>query len=427
MLSETLKYLYLLFDTASPSPISNKVFTTEGHLLSLPHRLLKPPPAVRRALHRGENQQCPAYLPPTLNGIVAGIEQRADYDYARSLVFGPSGANLSVDPNAPLAGMCVAPSPPRWSFEVVLAATNATSTTIPPEGQHSLVGKVHRDDPSGALVISDVQGVILNVRWRLDGTGYDVSSIGPHRVRPGQQVLVTDASMSEYLPVMREDPIVSHTPPEVMLRFSAKSSVFLHAIGATATFGRSFSSSPDDGSSWAIGSGRVSLTRPRDNTLGCEPFTDPIDGVVLLDRGGCTFFLKLLHAARAGASGVLTMNYAPEVQAEIIRIEGRAEDGLIRPSADDEDPDLVHAVRGAGLAFIEYGIGQRLVAELEAGTRVSVDVLRLDGSSGPANSGGHDSVPLPPAMSARERQVDLGMFMVGDWPIRNLRVVDSPP
>jgi mannosidase alpha-like ER degradation enhancer 1 len=39
-------------------------------------------------MHRGENLWCPIYEPPTLGGLVVGIERRADYEYARSLVFG---------------------------------------------------------------------------------------------------------------------------------------------------------------------------------------------------------------------------------------------------------------------------------------------------------------------------------------------------
>jgi hypothetical protein len=39
-------------------------------------------------MHRGEDLFCPAYEPPTLGGLVVGIERRLDYEYARSLVFG---------------------------------------------------------------------------------------------------------------------------------------------------------------------------------------------------------------------------------------------------------------------------------------------------------------------------------------------------
>lgn len=82
------QYLYLLFDDRDTSRLTNRVFTTEGHLLSLPFDKLRPPSKIRKAMHRGENLYCPKYEPPTLNGLTVGIEQRTDYEYARSLVFG---------------------------------------------------------------------------------------------------------------------------------------------------------------------------------------------------------------------------------------------------------------------------------------------------------------------------------------------------
>lgn len=40
---------------------------------------------------------CPAYRPPTLNGLVVGIERRADYEHARSLVFGLGTAGTVIE------------------------------------------------------------------------------------------------------------------------------------------------------------------------------------------------------------------------------------------------------------------------------------------------------------------------------------------
>jgi mannosidase alpha-like ER degradation enhancer 1 len=82
------QYLYLLFDDTPPSSLSNSVFTTEGHSLSLPHGLLAQPSPIRRELHRGEQQFCPIYRPPHLNGLRVGIEQRDDWEYGRTLIYG---------------------------------------------------------------------------------------------------------------------------------------------------------------------------------------------------------------------------------------------------------------------------------------------------------------------------------------------------
>jgi len=50
VLSETLKYLYLLFDEGNPlaSSDSNLIFTTEGHVLTLNSTHLRPMSEIRR-------------------------------------------------------------------------------------------------------------------------------------------------------------------------------------------------------------------------------------------------------------------------------------------------------------------------------------------------------------------------------------------
>lgn len=72
---------------------SNFVFTTEGHILVLDARHLRPITSVRRKLRRVENLQCPAYQPPKFgnnyndnNGLLGGVQSREDFDFARALV-----------------------------------------------------------------------------------------------------------------------------------------------------------------------------------------------------------------------------------------------------------------------------------------------------------------------------------------------------
>lgn len=68
-------------------------------------------------LRRGENVQCPTYRPPTLGGLVVGIEQRQDYEYARSLVYGP-GVDGRAEEQGQVHwseyGFCAVPSVPRY-------------------------------------------------------------------------------------------------------------------------------------------------------------------------------------------------------------------------------------------------------------------------------------------------------------------------
>lgn len=85
-----LQYLYLLFDEDNPINIgvTNSVFTTEGHLLSLDKILLKPAPKSRK----GEALYCPRYDPLatvnaslTAGALQTGIPHRRDMEYARAL------------------------------------------------------------------------------------------------------------------------------------------------------------------------------------------------------------------------------------------------------------------------------------------------------------------------------------------------------
>jgi mannosidase alpha-like ER degradation enhancer 1 len=92
MLSETLKYLYLLFDTdnAINNADSGTVFTTEGHRLSIPANL-RPKQSSKSMQYKqtefaGANYQCPAYQAFSANGLQAGIRRRPDYDYVSTLV-----------------------------------------------------------------------------------------------------------------------------------------------------------------------------------------------------------------------------------------------------------------------------------------------------------------------------------------------------
>lgn len=92
MLSETLKYLYLLFDTENPinKEDSGTIFTTEGHRLRIPFSL-RPKYSLKSIQYKQQefanaNYQCPVYNPFTANGLRAGIRRRPDYDYVSTLV-----------------------------------------------------------------------------------------------------------------------------------------------------------------------------------------------------------------------------------------------------------------------------------------------------------------------------------------------------
>ena len=96
MLNRLIKYLYLLFDEDNPlhSDDSNYVFTTEGHILWLDRKYLKPTSVARRKMRKVDAHQCPAYFGQAQESnrqqdsvnLVQGIRSLHYLDYARELV-----------------------------------------------------------------------------------------------------------------------------------------------------------------------------------------------------------------------------------------------------------------------------------------------------------------------------------------------------
>lgn len=321
MLSETLKYLYLLFDPTPSAGVSNTVFTTEGHPLRMPHNLTTAPGAAWRFNHRREDLYCPAYRPQTVNGRPVGIESRDDYDYARFLVFGDD-KSPAEDHSLWGYGTCRVPQVPKFAFEMILTPADTTDTdALPPHDPSPPAAKVHQLE-DGDWVINNIDGLHLGCRWRLDGSGYDVSSIGPHRVRQGQNVLVTDHRMDGYLP---QPPM---RPESIWLTVEGKKEHTLAA--ATAHFGRPFGETLD------------SLLIVRGDR-GCEPLRVRTDRAfaLVVKRGDCTFADKAFNAAQSGARLLIIVN---------------DEKGLLRPSAFDEDDEFDAAVQGLSIALVDQPV-----------------------------------------------------------------------
>ncbi|WVR03311.1 hypothetical protein IAU60_000302 [Kwoniella sp. DSM 27419] len=461
MLSETLKYLYLLFSD-TPFPNANKVFTTEGHPLRMPSRLLRAPSAVRKARRLGENHHCPRYQPATAGGrvtgqgIVIGIEGRNEYEYARALVYGWDKEGLEVEDWNRMwwpGGTCRVPTVAKFAFEIVLTPSNGTDgSKAPPEDPSPGLDKVHQDSKTGDYIVTNIDGLRLGVRWRFDGTGYDVANIGPHRIRQGQSVVIVDPAMQDFLPVPSTTvPNPSQSPPEVILRFSLFSGdpgqpgnegqVFLHAVGATSTFGKVFKPSALAGStSWELGGKAIRLVVPpetdRGDEEGCEPIhlEHQVDGpfVLLLARGNCTFLEKVVNAQAIGAIGVLVIGTARTTSdaasaSSTAGAEQEWEEGLIRPSADESDPTVLASVVEMGVVYTEHVVGEvlRRIAKDQEEVTMAVDVTQVDASeirqsvsAGEADSS-QASAPHPRGSTVP------GQLRVGEHAIWNLRVVDA--
>lgn len=228
--------------------------------------------------------------------------------------------------------------------------------------------------------------------------------------------------MEGYLPIPQ---VHTHEgPTETILRFSSSwfdsaPQVFLHAIGATATFGKSFS--PSRLSSFTTASNPITLVYPLDEQDGCTPLNlpeeRPSEYVVLLDRGGCTFLDKLVHATRAGASGAIVAGLPPSSSSSP---DDEEYEGLLRPSAEGEAAALLKEVSSSGLLYVDWRTGDVLRSHASEGTGMLVDVLPLDGQVATDTESVQDYNSAGRGRKAREGRVG-----VGEWPIWNLRIVET--
>ncbi|THH17946.1 hypothetical protein EW146_g2940 [Bondarzewia mesenterica] len=323
VLSETLKYLYLLFDEMNPlhSDDSNYVFTTEGHILFLGNEHLKPMSTALRKLRRNESHQCPAYVPiaigvEELPGLTLGIYSRPDVDYSSYLVGMPllDEDKSSWHPN----GWCEVPQVDLYSYDFILSADGKAVS----EDSSPNLKKV-APVPDG-FIVHNISGLRTRIVSRLDGRGYDVTKLGLHTVRSGQIVYINDTALVLKPANDAHSDQGERRPPDVQMRvfvdfvdpmFQVQlgmdgTATDVVVTGHTSMFGANPMRQPSsDFRPLRFGHGEgVDLVRDFDNPLGCLPYKRSYNGeAILVHRGDCTFLEKLQMAHQAGASGVVVL------------------------------------------------------------------------------------------------------------------------
>ncbi|KAG2135913.1 glycoside hydrolase family 47 protein [Suillus bovinus] len=361
-LSETLKYLYLLFDEDNPlhKDDSHYVFTTEGHILSLPREVLKPMSRIRRKMRGEENHQCPLYEPVqdllpdgTISGLIRGVGSRADVDYARYLV-GLRSQALDEHHWSP-DGWCAIPEVDLYSFDFIMSPG----------------GKVVPEDPNPSplklktvadgFILHNVTGIRAHVVSRLDRKGYDITKLGPHAVRTGQIVYVNDSALWN-----PPDPRPTYRSKDVKLRIfldtfdtvltaqpgasSFNGETYVNAY--TAQFGGDLAA-PDASDTLLFGYWEgTEVQQDKGNPLGCKPYETNFDGnAVLVHRGECAFLEKLVYARDAGASGVIVVS---------------DEDTPINPSASPAEIAAAGDLSNVALVLLPYTVGKSVTAMVDA-------------------------------------------------------------
>ncbi|KAJ3514072.1 hypothetical protein NLJ89_g2582 [Agrocybe chaxingu] len=330
-LSETLKYLYLLFDEENPlhSDDSNYVFTTEGHILTLGSEHIKAPPSAQRRMRRVNSHQCPAYIPFMHSvdhrrnnfGLVMNVQARPDMEYGRHLVgLAPRAADQRYwSPD----GWCERPKVEPYTYEFILSPGGKT---VPEDLSPSLLKLGLLPD---GFILHNVTGIRAQIVQRLDGRGYDISRLGHYSVRPGHLVYISDSHIFashedgrlDQDEIRRRDSqiqirVFSATvgqPTEKQAPLLGKTSVDISVTAYTAHFGADLSSSVHLELNKSPPRIRrpegVAVRRDTDNVFGCGPYELSYpDSMLLVRRGDCTFLEKLLMAHEASAAGIIIIS-----------------------------------------------------------------------------------------------------------------------
>ncbi|KIY51587.1 alpha mannosidase-like protein [Fistulina hepatica ATCC 64428] len=434
-LSETLKYLFLLFDEENVlhQDDSNYVFTTEGHILTLTPEQLLVSPAGRRTTPRPRvgSPQCPAYTPfmrtynsmPKGGGLVGGVRSRPDYDYARQVL--SLSANSADEQAWSLDGWCEKPKVTLFSYDFVLSANgkNVPEDLSPSYLKLALV-------PDG-YIVHNVTGIRVHIVQRIDGKGYDIRKVGHYSVRPGQLVYVDDPSILQpryegegetlgldvTLRVFYEDPdpLSPLDPAQAAMDSTGISETFsdVEALvtGYVALFGGDiFEPTPLGKSPLRMTStDGVPLARERPNDLGCEPYHGNYTGAALVvTRGTCTFLEKLIRARDAGAAGVIVIS---------------DDDMSINPTTEVEDLAEAGDISDVVLLIVRKSEGQVLLDMLDAaqGRELMRVMLQVD-----TTSVFDESEPSTPTKTQEERKgKDDGqrILYINGHPLLNTRLL----
>ncbi|KAF4619947.1 hypothetical protein D9613_005188 [Agrocybe pediades] len=360
-LSETLKYLYLLFDEENPlhSDDSNYVFTTEGHILTLDRDHMNPMSKSRKRTRNIESHECPAYTPITSGshkskpGLVQGVRSRSDMEYARHLV-GTSPAFADESHWSP-DGWCEKPRVDPY----------ANGKGVPEDLSPSFLKLGTRPD---GYIIHNVTGIRTQIVQRLDGQGYDIRKLGHYTVRPGQLVYINDPHIfpKEGNANLAQEEFF-HREPEVTLRvftpeldsmldistgLLGSKAIDVSVIGYTARFGADLSShiaADAKGVTHKLRNPKgLSVRRNSANEYGCDPYEETYaDSMLITKRGHCTFLEKLVNARAGSAAGIIV------ISDEEMGINPTANRDELVAAGNLDDVALVLLPKTAGEAFEE--------------------------------------------------------------------------
>ncbi|GBB93048.1 hypothetical protein RclHR1_00210044 [Rhizophagus clarus] len=293
VLSETFKYLYLLFDTDNKinSMDDNFIFTTEAHIIFLPQKYLKNHSEIRPSLNGAERSICSIYEKPSpLKHLFTTsiITLRSDADFARELVGFEERTLPLLDPK----GICEVPKSDPQVIEVSFGG-------LPESHEEDLVDQRQQQQIIkyvDGLIANWLKGLKIELTKRVDKKGYDVTKVDNYRVFPGQIFEIRDPAVKEFW-------VKQQTYSTSVLRVYYDAYSYADYIAAVASFG------PKITSELPV----RNLVRVSSSLYGCVDYdieaAKLIEGnIIFVKRGDCTFVDKVVKAQQAGAIGVVVWN-----------------------------------------------------------------------------------------------------------------------
>lgn len=396
MLSETLKYLYLLFDLDNSvnQALEGSVFTTEGHVLERPNVNKSRLSIQARESRRKEFNQseiiCLKHQPFSINGLKMGIQHRFDYDYTRNLVDMP----LLESDYWNRWGFCKEPIESAYHFEISLNTTRSAPPIY--RTQEELITAQSQWDPyierfEGDLLISDLTNTRGRVTRARNGKDLVMTSVGNHRVHAGQMVFLNDldnSTGSSTYPTtfpgisaqthQKEPSIEADRPWNVIVTFSSRSPNYTvdgisehiwRGYGAPAYFGKSVRRNFNEGDQYlSFNASPLLLRKPSDDDFGCandsyarSSGSDNRRFVAFALRGNCSFQQKHDIARSSGAAGIVVWG----------NDKSRT---LIQATMDPELANTKHTNKDISMVYVPRQMGKLASAAMDQGKDVYVEL-----------------------------------------------------
>lgn len=206
------------------------------------------------------------------------------------------------------------------------------------------------------------------------------SSVGHYTVRPGHVVYINDSSLlleddgGHTMDIVRErdrevlihlfyDPIDMLVPDQPGIKDMIDQTNLLLAY--TGRFGGDLSVQIQPTANpprFSRAAGSV-LYRDYNNLSGCTPYTHPFpDGIIVVDRGDCTFLEKLVHARSALAAGIVVIN---------------DDDDAINPTANKTELSAAGDLDDVAILLLAHRAGQILLDMLDTAEGLGIGPVKL--------------------------------------------------